>query len=102
MDLTIIIVGGAVSAIFSLLVGIALYRIQKHGERMDEFAKNIVTLQNTAVTDSHVRRIVKEEIQPVGADVKEIKESMHNIEIFMAQERGFRAGLAQKQAETNN
>lgn len=95
MDLTTIIIGGVVSAFFSLLVGIALYRIQKQSERMDEFAKNIVTLQNTAVTDEHVRKVVKEEVQPVIGQLQSINASVHNIEIFMAQERGYRAGIAQ-------
>jgi hypothetical protein len=95
MDLTTIIVGGSLSAFFSFLVGIALYRTQKQSERMDEFAKSIVTLQNTAVTDEHVRKVVKEEVQPVIGQLQSINASVHNIEIFMAQERGYRAGIAQ-------
>lgn len=95
MDLTTIVIGGAISAVFSFLVGIALYRTQKQSERMDEFAKSIVTLQNTAVTDEHVRKVVKEEVQPVIGQLQSINASVHNIEIFMAQERGYRAGIAQ-------
>jgi hypothetical protein len=79
--------------LISLIVGIALYRIKEQDAKIDEFTKSITALQNTAVSDSHVRNVVKEELRPLTSSTEQLLKSMHNIELHIAQERGFKAGL---------
>lgn len=92
MDLTTIIIGGAISAVFSFLVGIALYRTQKQSERMDEFSKNIVALQNTAVSDEHVRRVIREEVQQLNTMLPKVLDALREIQTDLAEQKGYHAG----------
>ncbi len=101
MDLTTIIIGGAVSALFSFLVGIALYRTQKQSERMSEISKSIVTLQNTAVNDEHVRRVIREEVQQLNTMLPQVLNALREIQVDLAEQKGYQAGqiAAQRRAK---
>lgn len=92
MDLTTILIGGTLSALFSFLVGIALYRTQKQSERMDEFASHIVALQNTAVNDEHVRRVIREEVQQLNMMLPKVLDALREIQTELAEQRGYQAG----------
>lgn len=58
---------------------------------MESFAQAITTLQNTAVSDSHVRRVFKEELLPFSQSLQELVKSNQRIEVHIAEEKGFKA-----------
>ena len=88
-----------VTALFTFLSGFFLWKIKKQSETIESHERDIISLKNTSVTDGHVRRIVKEELEPLSKQLSELVASMRNVEMFMAQERGFRAGVAQHKSE---
>lgn len=102
MDLTTIIIGGAISALFSFLVGIALYRTQKQSERMSEISKSIVTLQNTAVNDEHVRRVIREEVQQLNTMLPKVLDALREIQTDLAEQKGYQAGQIAAQRRSND
>lgn len=81
-------------AIISVISGLALHRSTKQSDTVDDHSKKITALESTAVSDSHVRSIVKEEISPLNDAIKKLLDSMHNIEVHIAEEKGFKAGQA--------
>ncbi len=102
MDYTSIIVGGCISLVFTILSGIALHKINKQSDRIDAFSIAITALENTAVTDSHVRSIIREEMQPMNTALPEIVRSLNEFNRFMAEERGYRAGQQAAQRRVTN
>ena len=97
MDITPLIVGAVVSLVTTILDGVALQRVNKNGALMDKVINDVTVLQQTAVNDSHVRKIVKEELQPLAANSEKMLASMHNIELYIAEEKGFKAAKAEAQ-----
>ena len=91
-----LIIGGLVTLITTIIAGVAINRTSRQEEKMEEFSKAITSLQNTAVTDSHVRNIVKEEIQPIQVGMGEILKTLHKLEIHMAKEEGYKAGASNR------
>ena len=97
MDITPLIVGAIVSLITTILAGVALQRVNKNSALMDKVINDVTVLQQTAVNDSHVRKIVKEELQPLASNSEKMLASMHNIELYIAEEKGFKVAKAEAQ-----
>ena len=93
MDSVIIgyILGGLISLIVTLMGGVMLHRLKKTEEKLEAFSTSITELKSTAVSDSHVRKVVKEEVAPLSDSLNELLKSMHKIEVHMAEEKGFKA-----------
>jgi hypothetical protein len=89
-DILISVIGGLVTILSSL----ALYFVKRQKDIVDEHTKAIASLQSTAVSDSHVRAVVKEELSPLNHSVNKLLESMHKIEVHIAEEKGFKEGAA--------
>jgi hypothetical protein len=96
MDYTSLIITGVISLVFSVVAGVALHRVNKQTDRIDEYGSAITTLQNTAVNDSHVRKVVKEELQPLSSNSEKMLASMHNIELYIAEEKGRKAAILEQ------
>lgn len=88
MDITTLIIGSTVSLITAILSGVAIHRTNKKSDAIDKLESDVTILQQIAVTDSHVREIVKEELQPLSANSEKMLASMHNIELYIAEEKG--------------
>lgn len=95
MDLTTLIIGGVVTLITSILAGVAVHRVNKTRDRLDQTINDVTVLQQTAVNDSHVRKIVKEELQPLAINSEKMLESMHKIEMYIAEQKGYYAAKAE-------
>src|SRR5690606_17782505 len=89
-----------VSVILSLVSGVILYRSNRQAERMEEFAKSISTLESTAVSDSHVRQVIREEMQQLTVLLPRLMDSMQKVELYIADEKGYKA--AQNLMRMNN
>lgn len=92
MDYTSIIVGGCISLVFTILSGIALHRVNKQNDRIDAFSIAITALENTAVNESHVRSIIREELQPINVALPELIRSINEVNRHISEERGYRNG----------
>lgn len=97
MDLTTLIIGGVVSLCTSILAGVAIHRANKSSDLLEKVINDVTVLQQTAVNDSHVRKIVKEELQPLSANSEKMLASMHNIEIYIAEQKGYQAARLEAQ-----
>lgn len=100
---TALIMGGIITALTSIFSGIAIYRSNRRDDAVERNTQSITVLQQTAVTDSHVRTIIKEEMQPMNTALPEIVRSLNEFNKFMAEERGYRAGqqAAQRRLSDN-
>jgi len=96
MDLTTLIIGGTVSLFTAILSGVAIHRSNKKSDTIDRLENDVTVLQQIAVTDSHVRRIVKEELQPLSDNSEKMLTSMHNIELYIAEEKGRKAAILEQ------
>lgn len=97
MDLTTLIIGSTVSLITAILSGVAIHRTNKKSDAIDKLESDVTILQQIAVTDSHVRKIVKEELQPLSVNSEKMLSSMHNIEIYIAEQKGYQAARLEAQ-----
>lgn len=88
-SITTTIIGGVISLCVSVIAGVAIHRTNKARDSIDKAVNDIIVLQNTAVNDSHVRRVVKEELQPLAANSEKVLEGMHKIQIFIAEQKGY-------------
>lgn len=89
---TALIMGGIITVITSIFSGIAVHRSSRRDDAVERNTQNITVLQQTAVTEGHVRTIIKEEMQPMNQALPEIVRSLNEFNKFMAEERGYRAG----------
>lgn len=96
-DLTILIIGGVISIIVSILAGVAVHRVNKTRDLLEKTVNDVVVLQQTAVNDGHVRRIVKEELQPLSVNSEKMLEIIRNIEIHIAEQKGYQAARLEAQ-----
>lgn len=94
-DFSTLIIGGVLSIITSIIAGIAIHRTNKSSDRLDKTINDVVILQQTAVNDGHVRRIVKEELQPLSANTEKMLDSMHKIEVYIAEQKGYLTARAE-------
>lgn len=88
------VLGGVVSLFFWFIK----HKMTKSDEaaketakRLEELEKTALSLQTTAVTDSHVRKVVKEEMEPIAQQLGKLLEVTHSIEVYMAEDRGYKA-----------
>lgn len=106
MEPTIIIkiIFSVLGTIGTFVGGYLLYKIKQADaktaevdNKLDEHSAAITRLENTAVTDSHVRAVVKEEIQPLASTINRVADSMDVIKEYIAEDKGFKAGQAAAQ-----
>jgi hypothetical protein len=71
-----------------------------HLEDVSDLKDRITKLEARLVTENRVREIVREELQGISEDVRELKVSIHSlldlvkdVQLTMAEERGFRRAL---------
>ena len=95
---SIILFTSGVSCIFTIISGFALHLIRRQAEKTDKLeeqlkklSESVVQLNNTAVSDSHVRNVVREEIQQLSLNIDMMMGSVKSIELFVAEQRGFQA-----------
>ena len=86
--LTTSIIMGVITLITSILAGVAIHRSNRRDDTVEKNTQDITVLQQIAVTDSHVRRIVNEELQPLRLNSERMLTSMHNIELYIAEQKG--------------
>jgi len=89
MDLTSILFGPFLSLCLTIVAGVAVHRTNKVKDSIDKAINDITVLQQTTVTDSHVRKILKEELQQFSANSEKMLLSMHKIEVFIAEQKGY-------------
>ena len=97
IDITTLIVGGIASLMSAILAGIAIHRANRSKDTLEKMVNDVTVLQQTAVNDGHVRKIVKEELQPLSANSEKMLASMHNIEIYIAEQKGYQAARLEAQ-----
>lgn len=95
--LTTSIIMGVITLITSILAGVAIHRSNRRDDTVDKNTQDITVLQQIAVTDSHVRRIVNEELQPLRLNSERMLTSMHNIELYIAEQKGQHAARVEAQ-----
>ena len=82
------------TGISTLLTSIILWKLKSQGEKNEHFAAAIIALENTAVNEEHVRKILKEELQTMNTVLPELSRSMNEMKQYISEEKGYRAGLA--------
>lgn len=102
MDLTTLIIGSTFSLITAILAGVAIHRTNKKTEVIEKLENDVTILQQIAVTDSHVRKIVREEVQPLAVNSEKMLTSMHNIEIYIAEQKGYQAARIEAQRRVSD
>ena len=80
--------------ITTVLAGVILWKLRSQSEKNDKFAASITALENTAVSDEHVRKVIREEMQQLNATLPELIKSMNDVKNYIAEERGYKAGQA--------
>ena len=88
---------GVITLITSILAGVAIHRSNRRDDTVEKNTQDITILQQVAVTDGHVRKIIKEELQPLSLDSEKMLAIMHNIELYIAEEKGFKAARVEAQ-----
>lgn len=99
--LTILLLGSLVTFFLGIVSFLLTHRIKTQDdkiktqdEKIETMAVEMSTLKSTAVSDSHVRAVVKEELQPLNATLTKVADSMEAIKEYIAEEKGFKAGAA--------
>jgi hypothetical protein len=86
------IIASVFGFVLTLVSGLIISKVNRTANKQEAQDKAITTLQNTAVSDSHVRKIVKEELQPLTLTLDKVVTSLHNIEVYVAEDKGYKAG----------
>ena len=97
MDITPLIIGSIFSLLTAILAAVAIHRTNKKTDTIEKLENDVTILQQIAVTDSHVRKIVREEVQPLAINSEKMLASMHNIEIYIAEQKGYQAARLEAQ-----
>lgn len=98
-QLVTLIIGGTLTLVTSILAGVAVHRVNKNKDMLDKTINDVTVLQQTAVSDSHVRKIVKEELQPLSVNSEKLLEGMRKVELFIAEQKGYYAARSEVKAE---
>lgn len=84
----------------SILGGYILHRIKlqdtrtrKQEDKIINLSQEITQLKATAVTEAHVRTLMKEEIKPLSDKIDSVNSNISEIKDWVAEERGFKKGL---------
>lgn len=98
------IIASVFGCLLTIISGLVVAKVNRQAAKQEAQDKAITTLQNTAVSDSHVRRIFKEEVQSLANNLDKAVMSLHNIEVYIAEDKGFKAGraAAQRRAMSND
>jgi len=92
MDSNSLIITWALGLLSTILTGIVLWKLKAQSDKNDKFSASITALENTAVNEGHVRTIIKEELQPMNSALPELVRSINEVNKYIAEERGYRAG----------
>lgn len=92
--ITVLLVGSLFTLVTGLVSAFIMHRIKTQEGKLDTLTTDVSTLKSTAVSDSHVRAVVKEELQPLNATLTKVADSMEAIKEYIAEEKGFKAGAA--------
>lgn len=96
------LVSGILGLIFTIIAGVVLHLISKQSKRQEDIEEQlrhnteaIISLKTTAVSDAHVRSIMKEEVQPLVQPLSEalgnVLISVRDIQLSLAERKGFEA-----------
>lgn len=94
--------------VLTALIGYLSNRLKDRAKTEDDtlasVVKDVNQLKAVAVSESRVREIIKDAIEPTGSDVKEIKSNIHElartlqgIEIKLATEMAYKRGRQEKE-----
>lgn len=95
------IITWAFGILASLICGVCLFRLQKQSDKdkdqtkiNGDFMGRLTVLENTAVSDEHVRRVIREEMQQMNNLLPKLMDSMHTIELYIAEQKGYKEAQA--------
>jgi len=91
MDNTLIVTW-AMTVLSTILTGVILWKLRSQSEKNEKFAASITSLENTAVNDEHVRRVIREEMQQLNTMLPKVLEALREIQTELAEQRGYQAG----------
>jgi hypothetical protein len=105
MDITAYIVSGIITLVFTLIGGAIHSKVNRTREELErnkdlyeelkrEHGEKISLLQQTAVSENHVRKIVEEALKPLNSTLERLLDSVHKIEVHIAEEKGFKSAQA--------
>ena len=99
MDNTLIVTW-AMTVLSTILTGVILWKHRSQSEKNEKFSTSITSLENTAVNDEHVRRVIREEMQQLNTMLPKVLEALREIQTELAEQRGYQAGqiAAQRRA----
>lgn len=99
MDNTLIVTW-AMTVLSTILTGVILWKLRSQSEKNEKFSTSITSLENTAVNDEHVRRVIREEMQQLNTMLPKVLEALREIQTELAEQRGYQAGqiAAQRRA----
>lgn len=87
---------GIIGLVFTIISGIVLHVVTKQSrkqelveEQVSQNTESIIQLKNTAVSESHVRAILREEVQPLHQSMSNLLSSVQAIQIYIAERKGF-------------
>jgi hypothetical protein len=85
----------------SLISGLCLFKLQKQSDKdkdqavvNGDFVARLTVLENTAVSDEHVRKVIREEMQQVNVLLPKLWDSMHKIELYISEQKGYKEAQA--------
>jgi uncharacterized protein YqfB (UPF0267 family) len=88
--------------VYTVISAVLIWKIKSQSEKNDKFTQDITTLQTTAVTDEHVRKVMREEMQQLNIALPELVKVVREIEKYIAERRGYDAGyVAAKRRATD-
>lgn len=88
------IIAWLLGLLLPIFTGVVLWKLRAQTEKNERFADAITRLESTAVSDKHVREIIREEMEQVNIVLPKLLESMHSLEKYISEERGYKAGQA--------
>lgn len=91
MDNTLIVTW-AMTVLSTILTGVILWKLRSQSEKNEKFSTSITSLENTAVNDEHVRRVIREEMQQLNTMLPKVLEALREIQTELAEQRGYQAG----------
>ena len=99
MDNTLIVTW-AMTVLSTILTGVILWKLRSQSEKNEKFSTSITSLENIAVNDEHVRRVIREEMQQLNTMLPKVLEALREIQTELAEQRGYQAGqiAAQRRA----
>jgi hypothetical protein len=98
-----LIISAVLSSVLGFWAAKASNRSTKEEGVLSDVVKDVAQLKVSSVSESRVREIIKDAIEPTGSDVKEIKLTVHelsktlnDIQLRLATEIAFKRGKGQR------